>query len=203
MIKLKAIILESMDLQKYVPNLQHTKDFNDFLKSLVGRRLSDILDGASFARLYIGNKYGVGGEPDKNDVQHLMSELLSWTTSFINYRKIEPLRSQLDKTDAEEKKSPAYQEYSQKRASLMRAVINARKSGDVKGGEEARKQQAALVVPTSYSKNMDDMQVLIKKFHTTPLTLQDVMPSPHDRPTDKERYEKAKEAFETLKSSMR
>jgi hypothetical protein len=49
---------------------------------------------------------------------------------------------------------------------------------------------------------MEDMQVLVKQFHNSKLSLADILPSPDDRPEDKKAYDKAEKAFIALKNRM-
>jgi hypothetical protein len=200
MIKLTNLLKESADLQKYQPNAVASNSYVDFLKSLVGQRLQALLDSASFARLYLGNKYGFS-DHDLSDKQVLLSNLMSATTDFINFRKLNPLRAKLDAVDAEDKKTPAYQAYHKQRMDLVRASFAARKAGDEKKAQELQAQSAALTDPSSYRKNMDDMQALVKQFHGSPLSLQDVLPSGSDSEDDKKRFAHAEKAFNAFKAA--
>lgn len=203
MIKLKNLLFESTDLQKYVPHLQHAPTFADFLKSLVGIKLKDLLDGASFARLYVGNKYGITmNGADETDTKVMLSNLLNWTTGYINGRKLNPLRKQLDDKDAAEKETSEFKAYHQQRVGLMKKALAASQSGDKELAQKFRDQSNSLKNPTSYSKNMDDMQVLVKQFHNSPLSIADVTPSPEDSPDDNKAYQAAEKAFNALKAAM-
>jgi hypothetical protein len=199
MLKLKQLLHESGDLQKYVPNAVAANTFTDFLKSLVGQRLSSLLDAASYARLYVGNKYGIGPEHDKADPQVQLSNLMTATTDYINFRKLTPLRAKLDAADAEDKKKPEYQAYHKQRMELAKAIMLARRAGQ--DTSQLYAQQSALQDPSSYSKNMDDMQVLVKQFHGSPLSLQDVLPSGSDSEDDKKRFAHAEKAFNAFKAA--
>jgi hypothetical protein len=199
MIKMKNLLLESTDLQKYVPHLQQAHTFQDFLKSLVGTKLKDLLDGASFARLYVGNKYGMTDQ-DEQDTKVLLSNLLSHTTTYINFRKISPLRKQLDDKDAAEKNTPEFKSYHQQRVGLVRKALEASRNGDQKLAQQFRDAANSLKDPTTYSANMNDMQTLVKQFHDSPLSLADVTPSAEDSPDDKKAYEAAEKAFNALKA---
>jgi hypothetical protein len=48
---------------------------------------------------------------------------------------------------------------------------------------------------------MDDMQVLVKQFHGSPLSLQDVLPSGSDSEDDKKRFAHAEKAFNAFKAA--
>lgn len=197
MIKLRTLLRESMDLQAYVPNVLAAQSFNDFLKSLVGVKMSSLLDSASFARLYVGNKYGFSSH-DQADVQVLLTNLITAVTDYINFRKITPLRAQLDATDAEDKKKPEYQAYHKQRMELAKAIMLARRAGQ--DTTQLYAQQSALQDPSAYSKNFEDMQALVKQFHNSTLSAPDVLPSANDSADDKKRFAAAEQAFNALKS---
>jgi hypothetical protein len=202
MLKLKNILFEGMELAKYAPNIEASSTYEGFLRSLVGKTLKDILDVSSFLRLYVGNKYGVGGNPDDEDPQVLMSQLLNYTTAFINFRKIDVLRSQLDAADEEDKKRPEVAAYEKARRDLVRAKIYARRDGEEDKLKDLDAQLSKLENPGTYSKNMADMESIIKEFHNRPLTLVDVTPSVDDGPKYKEYFQKAEEIFGRLKKSL-
>jgi len=186
-----------MDLQAYVPNVLAAQSFNDFLKSLVGVKMSSLLDSASFARLYVGNKYGFS-DHDQADVQVLLTNLITAVTDYINFRKITPLRTKLDAIDAEDKKKPEYQVYHKQRMELAKAMMLARRAGQ--DTSQLQAQQNALKDPSSYSKNFEDMQALVKQFHNSTLSAHDVLPSENDSAEDKQRFATAEKAFNALKS---
>lgn len=201
MINLKQLLKESNDLQLYVPTVQAAHTFNDFLNSLVGKKMKSLLDTASFSRLYLGNKYGFS-DPDKNDVQVLLTNLISNVADYINFRKLSPLRAQLDAIDAEDRKTPEYQAYHKQRMALAKAKLIASRDGDTVKAQELQTQMNALQDPSSYRKNFNDMQNLVKQFHNSTLSAADVFPSENDNETDKRRLAAAEKAFIALKSAL-
>ena len=209
MIKLKNILIESleesMDVQKFESGIQKAHTFNDFLNSLVGKKMQDLLDAASFANLYILNKYSIGSEQDEEDIKVLLNRLLTATSTYINWKKIGPLRAKLDAVDKARSETPEFKEYHKQLTGLLRQIFQARKDGNNELANKLIADKAKLVVPDingSYSKDMEDMQVLVKQFHNSKLSLADIMPSPDDRPEDKKAYEKAEKAFIALKNRM-
>jgi hypothetical protein len=82
---------------------------------------------------------------------------------------------------------------------LAKAIMLARHAGQ--DTSQLYAQQSALQDPSSYSKNMDDMQVLVKQFHGSPLSLQDVLPSGSDSEDDKKRFAHAEKAFNAFKAA--
>lgn len=201
MIKLKQLLMESMDVERFKPNLSKANTFNDFLKSLVGVKLKDLLDVNSFMSLYLMNKYGFS-ERDDQDLKVLYFNLLENTARFINWRKIGPLRKKIDDIDAAEDNTPEFQEYRKKLHSLVKQIIKAQADKNMEILPKLRAEKSALINPKSYGKNMEDMDAIVKEFHNSKLGIHDVMPSPDDRPEDKEAYKKAEEAFIAFKNRM-
>ena len=53
----------------------------DYLRSLEGKSIKDVLDDASYMRLYFGNKFGIGGAADDTaeaDLQNFVTVLTKW-----------------------------------------------------------------------------------------------------------------------------
>ncbi len=200
MIKLKQLLTEGHDLQAYAPKIMAANTFTEFLNSLVGTKMKALLDAASFARLYIANKYGFNNTV-KSDKQVLLNQLLSSVADYINFKKIHPLRTKLDAMDAEEKKTPEYQEFHRKKMELARAAMFARRENDKEKEAQIQIQKNALHDPSSYSKNMEDMQTLVQQFHNSNLSAYDILPSETDSDDDKKRLAQAEAAFNALKSA--
>jgi hypothetical protein len=191
-----------MDIERWVSPIHKAHSFQDFLNSLVGKRLKELLDGSSFANLYVGNKYGIGPAHDEDDPQVQLSRVLNFASGYINFRKLDPLRAKLDAADAEDMKRPEVQAYKKQYHQILKQEWEARKAGDTEKAKELSDLKSNLPNPGSYRKNMDDMQVLVKQFHNSPLTQQDVTPSDSDSKTDKERYAAGEEAFNKLKELL-
>jgi hypothetical protein len=54
----------------------------DFLRSLKGRTIKDILDDSSYMNLYMGNKYGIGGQREGSDRD--ATDFVNKLTRFVN-----------------------------------------------------------------------------------------------------------------------
>ena len=54
----------------------------DFLRSLEGRTISQILDDGSYMNLYMGNKYGIGGQREGSDRD--ATDFVNKLTRFVN-----------------------------------------------------------------------------------------------------------------------
>ena len=175
------------------------KTFEGFLASFVGKRLKDLMDGLSFSRLYVMNKYD---DMRGDNPQQLVTMLMDTTVAYINFRLILPIRKQLDDVDVLDKQTDEYKEYHRNRMGIVKQILVAMRSGDKEKEVELRRQSSLLKDPSSYSNNMKDMDILVKEIHGRPLTLKDIMPSDSDTEDDKKRYKSAAEAFDNFKNRM-
>jgi len=175
------------------------KTFEGFLASFVGKRLKDLLDGLSFSRLYVMNKYD---DMRGDNPQQLVTMLMDTTVAYINFRLILPIRKQLDDVDVLDKQTDEYKEYHRNRMGIVKQILVASRSNDKEKEVELRSRLSLLKDPSSYSNNMKDMDILVKEIHGRPLTLKDVMPSDSDSEDDKKRYKSAVEAFDNFKNRM-
>jgi len=206
MIKLKDILIEN-EIVKYDSNILKSSTFDDFLKSLVGIKMQSLLDGSLFSRMYLMNKYGFSNDEDSEDLTVLKSRLLNALTDYINFKKIGPWRDALDGINKSDSGTPEYKEWHTKFYSLAKQILLAKRAGNEELVAKLRAEKDKLSPPKnlsgkSYDEHMKDMQDLVKQFHNSKLTLQDVLPNSDDRPQDKDRYEKAKRHFETLKDRL-
>lgn len=205
MIRLKSLLNESinensLELSKIVPSPEKLGTFENFLKLFVGKKLQTLLDVSSFSNLYVMNKYGFN-KHDENDLKVLTNKLLNTTISYINYRKLEPIRAQLDAKDVEDRKTPEYQDFHKKNVGLLKQIFQAQRSGDKSLEADLRAEKSKLVDPSSYSTNFKQMDDIVKEFHNTPLSLIDVMPSSTDSANDKKRLAAARIAFDNYKKA--
>lgn len=202
---INEVINESGELALADTNklISRSSTLEDFMKTLVGKKLKGLLDATSFARLYILNKYGVGGFPDESDVQANVAELMDNITAFINFRKLDGLGKQRDAWDKEQYAKPEYKEWLKQRALAFKAYVAARdnKSPDVYELKD-KYQAIASSDPTlpEYRKMMADKEKLVNQFHNTPLTLADVLPGPDDTEEDKKRWSAVEKSFNKLKN---
>jgi hypothetical protein len=193
---------ESTEMVKYddIEKLSKSvKTFEGFLASFVGKRLKDLLDGLSFSRLYVMNKYD---DMRGDNPQQLVTMLMDTTVMYINFKLISPIRKQLDDVDVLDKQTDEYKEYHRNRMGIVKQILVASRSGDKEKEVELRSRLSLLKDPSSYSNNMKDMDILVKEIHGRPLTLKDVMPSDSDSEDDKKRYKSAVEAFDNFKNRM-
>jgi len=101
-------ILKENQLAEISP--QSGQSFGDFLKGLQGKSRKDIFDAASYARLYIGNAYGMtSAANDDANPKVLMSKFLSTLANYIN-QNVMDYRPGLAETE-EFKNKYGYSEY--------------------------------------------------------------------------------------------
>jgi hypothetical protein len=180
-----------------VDKAKNMTSVDDFLELFVGHKLETLMDKLSFSRLYVMNKfdYLYGDDP-----QQKMVTLLEAALTFINFRMLDPLRKKVDDDDATERKNPEYQKHHVKKMALLKAKFVAQRSGDANLIKKITDEYNSLEeFPTSYSKNMEDMDSKRKLIWATPLSEKEVLPSTTDSSNDKKRYEAAKTAFEKFK----
>lgn len=195
---------ESLELilQKATDLVDRASTVENFVSGLVGKKLKDLLNAASFARLYVLNKYGVGGFPDEDDAQAQISELMDNLTAFINFRKLDSLAQQRKSWEDEKYSTPEYNNWLKQRSLAFKAYVAARNSGS-KDTDELRKQYQSVASsdPTlgDYRSMMKDREELVTKFHETPLKLADVLPSLDDTEEDKKRWRAVEKSFDKLK----
>jgi hypothetical protein len=91
----------------------------DFLRSLEGRTIKDILDDSSYMNLYMGNKYGIGGQREGSDRD--ATDFVNRLTRFVN-RDIGKKRPKEREYETDEfKKENDYESY--RKARHRKAVL--------------------------------------------------------------------------------
>jgi hypothetical protein len=203
---INEVINESGELALADTNklISRSSTLEDFMKTLVGKKLKGLLDATSFARLYILNKYGVGGFPDESDVQANVATLMDNITAFINFRKLDGLGKQRDVWEKEKYSTPEYKEWNKQKKAAFKALFTARRSGNQVEIDKAQKHYNDVMTsdPTfdDYKKMSADRESLVKQFHNTPLTIDDVLPTTDDTEEDKKRWSAAEKSFIKLKN---
>lgn len=84
--------------------IETAPSLGDLLRSLEGKTIQDVLDSASFARLFSMNKHGMTGAAyDTSNPDVLLNKFLTNLSDFVN-RDITKLRSGAANTDEFRKK---------------------------------------------------------------------------------------------------
>lgn len=175
----------------------------EFMKKLVGKKLKDLLDAASFSRLYIMNKYGIGSKSDETDVQVLVNNMLNVVTVFINNRLLEPIGKQRAEFEKQIYGTSEYKDWHVKRNAAFKSLFAARRSGNEDEINKAQKHYDDVMATDpsfdDYKKMMDDMKNVVQQFQDKSLKLHDVLPGPDDTEQDKKNWQAVKNAFDELK----
>ena len=150
----------------------------DFLRSLEGRTISQILDDGSYMNLYMGNKYGIGGQREGSDRD--ATDFVNKLTRFVNRdvgKKRPKVREYETDQFKEEHDYDSYREARHKKARLGLNRLKARREGKEdemnKINDEIDKLQDFLsnhpyqrgmsMIEREYDKAVHD-------YHNTPLT---------------------------------
>ena len=90
----------------------------DFLRSLEGRTIKQILDDSTYMNLYMGNKYGVGGQREGSDRD--ATDFVNKLTRFVN-RDVGPKRPIVIEYETDEvKEEHDYDSYREARSKKAR-----------------------------------------------------------------------------------
>ena len=103
----------------------------DFLRSLEGKTIKQILDDSSYMNLYMGNKYGIGGAREGSDKD--ATDFANKLVRFVN-RDIKSMRPEVREYETDQFKEEhdyeSYREARSKKARLGFDRIKARKEDD-------------------------------------------------------------------------
>ena len=150
----------------------------DFLRSLEGRTIKDILDDGSYMNLYMGNKYGVGGQSEGSDRD--ATDFANKLVRFVNrdVMKHRPREREYE-TDRfkEEHDYEGYNKARSQKARLGMDRLKARRAGDDEYFMELQKQIEELDDFTSnhpYQRGMSminkEYDKAVENYHNSPLT---------------------------------
>lgn len=210
LVRLKMLIKESLDENSEVAlaNTNRLIDsattVEDLLNKLIGKRLKDLLDMASFARLYVMNKYGIGSMPAKDDIKANVSDLLTSIVDYINFRKLDKMNIERDAFEKERHNTPEYKEWLSKRNTAFKKLFMARRTNNQPSIDIAQSEYNDIMASEpnrdDYEKNRSDREQTVHEFHNRQLTLDDIMPQSDDTEADKQRYKSIVKAFSKLKN---
>ena len=151
----------------------------DFLRSLEGKTIKQILDDSSYMNLYMGNKYGIGGAREGSDKD--ATDFANKLVRFVN-RDIKSMRPEVREYETDQFKEEhdyeSYREARSKKARLGFDRIKARKEDDGTL-EEIQNQIDELQDFLSnhpYQRGMSmierEYDQAVKDYHNTPLTVE-------------------------------
>ena len=151
----------------------------DFLRSLEGKTIKQILDDSSYMNLYMGNKYGIGGAREGSDKD--ATDFANKLVRFVN-RDIKSMRPEVREYETDQFKEEhdyeSYREARSKKARLGFDRIKARKEDDGTL-EEIQNQIDELQDFLSnhpYQRGMSmierEYDQAVKDYHNSPLTVE-------------------------------
>ena len=150
----------------------------DFLRSLEGKTIKDILDDSSYMNLYMGNKYGIGGQREGSDRD--ATDFVNKLTRFVN-RDVGQKRPKVREYETEDfKRENDYESYNKARSQKARLGLNrlkARREGKEdemnKLNDEIDKLQDFLS-NHPYQRGMSmierEYDQAVQDYHNSPLT---------------------------------
>ncbi len=150
----------------------------DFLRSLEGKTIKDILDDNSYMSLYMGNKHGLGGQAEGSDRDAM--DFANKLVRFVN-RDVGQKRPKVREYETEEFKKEhdydSYREARSKKARLGLDRLKARRAGDDEYFMELQNQIEELDDFTSnhpYQRGMSminrEYDKAVEDYHNSPLT---------------------------------
>ena len=164
----------------------------DFMKTLVGKSIKQILDSSSFIRMYQMNKYGIGGRaPDNEEAMGRFIDLLG---NFINRGIQEAVAMRADVWKDDFKAEHNYDEYKQlddlRKVAVrkfMKTKIDTKAAVDspeykmLRDTLDAEKNEISAKINQNefyraWQKREGEISQWVKDFHRTPLSHEDVAP---------------------------
>tara|TARA_R100001230_G_C5561275_1_gene85793 strand:+ start:28 stop:645 length:618 start_codon:yes stop_codon:yes gene_type:complete len=150
----------------------------DFLRSLEGKTIKQILDDSSYMNLYMGNKYGIGGQREGRDRD--ATDFVNKLTRFVNrdVGKKRPKEREYE-TDQfkEENDYESYRKARHKKATLGLDRLKARREGredDMNKINDEIEELGDFLSNHPYQRGMSmierEYDKAVHDYHNTPLT---------------------------------
>ena len=150
----------------------------DFLRSLEGKTIKDILDDSSYMNLYMGNKYGIGGQREGSDRD--ATDFVNKLTRFVN-RDVGQKRPKVREYETEEfQKENDYESYNKARSQKARLGLNRLKARREGREDEMNKLNDEIdelqdfLSNHPYQRGMSmierEYDQAVQDYHNTPLT---------------------------------
>ena len=168
-----TFILKENQLAELSP--REGQSFGDFLRSLTGKTVKDVLDYASYSRLYVGNKFGMtSAANDESNPEVLLSKFLTKLGNFVNIGVMKH-RPRIAETE-EFKKKYGYNEYleqEKERRQLFKDLIKAKEGPE----KDARRRKKNAFRNTSDYLEAERLQNKkeVEKIHNTPIEPGDIV----------------------------
>ena len=164
----------------------------EFLRSLEGKTIKQILDDSSYMNLYMGNKYGIGGQREGSDRD--ATDFVNKLTRFVNrdIGKKRPAEREYEKEEFQ--KENDYQGYSKARSQKARLGLDrmkARRAGDDEFHQELQGKIDKLDEFLSDHPYIRGLRMIekeydkaVEEYHNTPLTAEYLLDDSSDRYDD-------------------
>ena len=168
-----TFILKENQLAELSP--REGQSFGDFLRSLTGKTVKDVLDYASYSRFYVYNKFGMtSAANDESNPEVLLSKFLTKLGNFVNIGVMKH-RPRIAETE-EFKKKYGYNEYleqEKERRQLFKDLIKA-KEGPEK--DALRRKKNAFRNTSDYleAERLQNKKE-VEKIHNTPIEPGDIV----------------------------
>ena len=169
---LKENVLLQEESNDLMAGLQSGRSFGDFLRSLTGKTVKDVLDSASYSRLYAGNKFGMtSAANDESNPEVLLSKFLTKLGNFVN-RDVMKHRPRIAETE-EFKKKYGYNEYLEQEKERRQLFIDLIKAKEGPEKDALRQKKNAFRNTSEYAEAMrlqnKKEDAAVEKFHNTPI----------------------------------
>ena len=169
---LKENILIQEENNDLTVGLQSNRSFGNFLRSLTGKTIKDVLDYASYSRLYAGNKFGMtSAANDESNPEVLLSKFLTKLGNFVN-RDVMKHRPRIAETE-EFKKKYGYNEYLEQEKERRQLFIDLIKAKEGPEKDALRRKKNAFRNTSEYAEAMrlqnKKEDAAVEKFHNTPI----------------------------------
>jgi hypothetical protein len=133
--------------------LQSNRSFGNFLRSLTGKTVKDVLDYASYSRLYVGNKFGMtSAANDESNPEVLLSKFLTKLGNFVT-RDVTKHRPRIAETE-EFKKKYGYNEYLEQEKERRQLFIDLIKAKEGPEKDTLRRKKNAFRNTSEYAEAM-------------------------------------------------
>jgi len=172
--------------------LKSSNSLSDFMRTLAGKSIKEILDSASFIRMYQMNKYGIGGRAPENE--HLVGRFIDIVTNFVN-RGIKDARAMRDAIWSDEFKAKHnYDEYKvlddARKVAIRKffhakrdagAAVDSAEYNKLRDTLDAEKKEISHKISQNefyqaWQKRDKEIEQWVRDFHRTPLSGEDVAP---------------------------
>lgn len=147
--------------------------FEDFMKTLEGSTISELLDKGSYVRMYMGNKYGFSNLEDKDkDIQNFTDALGSFVNKdILKHRPTERAYESPEFRDKHNYKE--YEDLNNERRAIFRELIG-KSSEERKEIEQRKRALEERITNTQFYKAMKAVDAeydeAVKNYHRTPLS---------------------------------